>query len=255
MSHIDRICSHEHPSIFSYEPFPLCWSRSSSKSSSSSSSTTTSSPTSSTRHAISTLFKVLLIISTAFAAWKGLCFVTASSSPVIVVISESMEPAFYRGDVLFVWNRAEVFDVGEVAVCWFEGRPLPMVHRIVQRVPEYGVGRNERYYTTFLTAIAADRLLTYRAKSSALPTIEHPQYQYLTKGDNNDRDDTPLYPPGQPYVKRHEVIGTIKGYIPYLGWVTILMNEHPWLKTAVFGAVGTFSFLRKKQVEPRGVKT
>ena len=85
--------------------------------------------------------------------------------------------------------------------------------------------------------------------------IEHPQYQYLTKGDNNDRDDTPLYPPGQPYVKRHEVIGTIKGYIPYLGWVTILMNEHPWLKAAVFGAVGSFSFLRKKQTEPHGVKS
>lgn len=70
-----------------------------------------------------------------------------------------MEPAFYRGDVLFVWNRAEVFDVGEVAVCWFEGRPLPMVHRIVQRVPDYGVGRNERY-TTPLTTVAEDTLLT-----------------------------------------------------------------------------------------------
>ena len=55
-----------------------------------------------------------------------------------------MEPAFYRGDVLFVWNRAEIFDVGEIAVCWFKGRPLPMVHRIIQRLPDYEAAKNER---------------------------------------------------------------------------------------------------------------
>lgn len=86
--------------------------------------------------------------------------------------------------------------------------------------------------------------------SNTLPAMARPQYQYLTKGDNNNGDDTLLYPPGQPYVKRHEIIGTIKGYIPYVGWVTILLSEHPWLKTAVFGAVGASSLLRRKRVTP-----
>ena len=84
----------------------------------------------------------------------------------------------------------------------------------------------------------------YYSIAPSVPAI--PQYQYLTKGDNNDRDDVPLYPPGQLYVKRSEIIGTIKGYIPYAGWVTILLSEHPWLKTAVFGAVGSFSLLRRR---------
>ena len=69
-----------------------------------------------------------------------------SSSPVIVVTSESMEPAFYRGDILFVWNRDEDFKVGEVVVCWFKGRELPMVHRVVRKVPRISrTGGNRRY--------------------------------------------------------------------------------------------------------------
>lgn len=80
-----------------------------------------------------------------------------------------------------------------------------------------------------------------------MSALEKPSYQYLTKGDNNDRDDTPLYPPGQPYVKRHEIIGTVKGYIPYIGWATILMSENPWLKTTVFAAVGASALIRRKR--------
>ena len=213
---------------------------------------------SSTRHILTTISKVLLIISTAFAAWHSLCFITASSSPVVVVISESMEPAFYRGDVLFVWNRADVFEVGEIAVCWFKGRPLPMVHRIVQRMPDPGTGNaiagNERSvapnahllwsYSRIIKAHSYGWQLVYYSSTISVPEI--PYYQYLTKGDNNDRDDVPLYPPGQRFVKRREIIGTIKGYVPYAGWITILLSEHPWLKTAVFGAVGSFSLLRRK---------
>ena len=80
-----------------------------------------------------------------YAAFKGLCYASATSRPVIAVVSESMEPAFQRGDVLFVWNRTKVFDVGEIAVCWFEGRPLPMVHRIITRLPDLDAGSNKRY--------------------------------------------------------------------------------------------------------------
>lgn len=37
--------------------------------------------------------------------WKGLSVVTDSPSPIVVVLSGSMEPAFQRGDLLFLWNR------------------------------------------------------------------------------------------------------------------------------------------------------
>jgi len=37
--------------------------------------------------------------------WKGLSVATDSPSPIVVVLSGSMEPAFQRGDLLFLWNR------------------------------------------------------------------------------------------------------------------------------------------------------
>lgn len=64
--------------------------------------------------------------------WKGLSFVANSSTPIICVISESMAPAFHRGDILFLWNRTSSIEVGDIPVVWFDDAPLPMVHRVVQ---------------------------------------------------------------------------------------------------------------------------
>ena len=33
---------------------------------------------------------------------------TNSQSPVVVVLSGSMEPGFYRGDILFLYNRKSI---------------------------------------------------------------------------------------------------------------------------------------------------
>lgn len=50
----------------------------------------------------------------------------------MVVISESMAPAFHRGDIIFLWNRSKLVNVGDIPVVWFRSQPLPMVHRAVQ---------------------------------------------------------------------------------------------------------------------------
>lgn len=50
----------------------------------------------------------------------------------MVVISESMAPAFHRGDIIFLWNRSKLVNVGDIPVVWFKSQPLPMVHRAVQ---------------------------------------------------------------------------------------------------------------------------
>lgn len=52
----------------------------------------------------------------------------------------------------------------------------------------------------------------------------------LTKGDNNDVDDTLLYPVGQKFVDRDEIVGVVVAYAPFLGWATIVFEEYPWLK-------------------------
>ena len=44
-----------------------------------------------------------------------------------------MEPAFYRGDLLFLTNhREEPIRVGEIVVFKVEGREIPIVHRVIK---------------------------------------------------------------------------------------------------------------------------
>lgn len=74
-----------------------------------------------------------LVLSTAFMLWKGLSVVTDSQSPIVVVLSGSMEPAFQRGDLLFLWNRAKETKIGEVVVYSVKGKDIPIVHRVVRR--------------------------------------------------------------------------------------------------------------------------
>jgi signal peptidase len=71
--------------------------------------------------------------------WKGISVITDSPSPIVVVLSGSMEPAFQRGDLLFLWNRNFLrdTDVGEVVVYNVKGKDIPIVHRVVRR---FGTG-------------------------------------------------------------------------------------------------------------------
>jgi len=51
---------------------------------------------------------------------------------VVVVLSGSMEPAFYRGDILFLNMGQKPFRAGEVVVFNINGRDIPIVHRIIK---------------------------------------------------------------------------------------------------------------------------
>ncbi|KAK7729126.1 Signal peptidase complex catalytic subunit [Diaporthe eres] len=67
-----------------------------------------------------------------------LSVVTDSPSPIVVVLSGSMEPAFQRGDLLFLWNRnlIQETDVGEVVVYNVRDKDIPIVHRVVRKFGE-----------------------------------------------------------------------------------------------------------------------
>lgn len=73
-----------------------------------------------------------MIVSSALMIWKGLMVVTGSESPIVVVLSGSMEPAFHRGDLLFLTNQEEPIRVGEIVVFKVEGRDIPIVHRVLK---------------------------------------------------------------------------------------------------------------------------
>ncbi|XP_008476695.1 signal peptidase complex catalytic subunit SEC11A-like [Diaphorina citri] len=82
------------------------------------------------------LYQVLsfgMIVSSALMIWKGLMVLTGSESPIVVVLSGSMEPAFHRGDLLFLTNyQEEPVRVGEIVVFKVEGRDIPIVHRVLK---------------------------------------------------------------------------------------------------------------------------
>jgi len=56
-------------------------------------------------HSTSQALNPAMIVFSALMIWKGLMFITKSESPVVVVLSGSMEPAFQRGDILFLNNQ------------------------------------------------------------------------------------------------------------------------------------------------------
>ena len=85
----------------------------------------------------------------------------------------------------------------------------------------------------------AAAVLTLRARDKPL--------KLLTKGDNNMADDTELYAKGQDYLNRSEdIIGSVVGYIPFVGYVTILLSEHPWMKTVLLGLMGIMVVLQRE---------
>jgi signal peptidase len=102
--------------------------------------------------------------------------------------------------------------IGEVVVYNVRGKDIPIVHRVVRR---FGGGETP--------------------------------LQLLTKGDNNAADDTELYAQGQNYLERSkDVIGSVVGYVPLVGYVTILLSEYPWLKTAMLAIMGLTVVLQRE---------
>ncbi|KAE9416569.1 hypothetical protein Angca_007499, partial [Angiostrongylus cantonensis] len=134
-----------------------------------------------------------MVVSSALMIWKGLMVVTGSESPIVVVLSGSMEPAFFRGDLLLLTNdQSDPIRTGDVTVFKIEGRDIPIVHRVIKV------------------------------------------------------DDRGLYAPGQMWLHRSDVVGRTKGILPYVGMVTILMNDYPKLKYAVLGLLGLFVIIHRE---------
>jgi signal peptidase I len=135
-----------------------------------------------------------------------LMVVTKSESPVVVVLSGSMEPAFQRGDILFLNNQDDPIRVGEIVVFKIKEREIPIVHRVMK---------------------------VYENRETG-------EVEVRTKGDNNNVDDETLYAPGQKWLKREDILGRARGTLRYLGMVTIILNDYPPVKIILIGIMGLF---------------
>ncbi|GAY63106.1 DNA-directed RNA polymerase III subunit RPC6 [Citrus sinensis] len=167
-----------------------------------------------------------MIVTSALIIWKALMCITGSESPVVVVLSGSMEPGFKRGDILFLHMSKDPIRAGEIVVFNVDGREIPIVHRVIKVHERQDTG----------------------------------EVEVLTKGDNNYGDDRLLYAQGQLWLKRQHIMGRAVGsgfgaplaifgedlpgpnlalrFLPYVGWVTIIMTEKPIIKYILIGALG-----------------
>ncbi|GIY37926.1 signal peptidase complex catalytic subunit SEC11A [Caerostris extrusa] len=130
---------------------------------------------------------------------------------LMVVTVEAWSQPFIRGDLLFLTNHKEdPVRVGDIVVFKVEGRDIPIVHRV----------------------------LKIHEKNNGTVKI-------LTKGDNNSVDDRGLYAPGQLWLEKKDIVGRARGFVPYVGIVTILMNDYPKFKYAVLGCLGLFVLIHR----------
>ena len=116
-----------------------------------------------------------------------------TETPIVVVVSGSMEPQIHEGDMLFVMGiepenikSGTIEDkTGDIIVFnaqWHTAPLDPIVHRVINK---YQVG--DKWY-------------------------------FETKGDANVLPD-------QEDVSEDDIIGVVVGGIPYIGWVKIFLTE------------------------------
>ena len=131
-----------------------------------------------------------------------------------------MEPAFERGDILFLYNgkKEKQVETGDIVVFNLKDRDIPIVHRVLRT-----------------------HVVRTQEGSSSSPSSEpaaEPTDYILTKGDNNYNDDRVLYDPGQLWIHESNLLGRAVGYLPYAGMATIIMNDYPIIKFALIAFLG-----------------
>ncbi|PKU39712.1 signal peptidase complex catalytic subunit sec11c [Limosa lapponica baueri] len=81
---------------------------------------------------------------------------------------------------------------------------------------------------------------------TSLPSRENGNIKFLTKGDNNEVDDRGLYKEGQNWLEKKDVVGRARGFLPYVGMVTIIMNDYPKFKYALLAVMGAYVLLKRE---------
>ncbi|EEB08127.1 signal peptidase subunit Sec11 [Schizosaccharomyces japonicus yFS275] len=180
------------------------------------------------RQGIAQLLNFLLVLSSAFMGYKTLGMFTNSDCPVVVVLSESMEPSFKRGDILLLDNRMPKLEPTD--------QPQSLWSKIIYGSP-VGIGD----------------IVVYNLPHRAIPIVHRVtklyddgnQTKLITKGDNNQVDDVNLFPRSMTYLDReNDVSGIVRGYVPYLGMITILLTDYPKFKYLLLGTLGLFTLVQ-----------
>lgn len=159
------------------------------------------------------IINLSMVVCSALAIWKSLMVITNTQGPICVVLSASMEPALFRGDILLMTNyESDPIRVGEIVIFKIEGKEIPIVHRVLE--------------------------IHERADLS---------FDILTKGDNNDGYDHGLYAKDQLWLNSKHIIGRARFTVPYIGMITIKLTEKPIIKYIVIGFFAFLILLNKEE--------
>ncbi|CAO3636835.1 unnamed protein product [Cunninghamella echinulata] len=155
----------------------------------------------------------LTMFASTYMIWKSLSLALNNERPVMVVLSTSMDPAINRGDlIVLTLPQNEPIQINDICVFKLPGREVPIVHRVIKLHDDIKTGK---------------------------------QY-LLTKGDSNIGDDRLLYDNDQMWISEDHIVGIVKGFVPYVGMITIIMNDHPFIKYVLLGLISLFAILRRK---------
>lgn len=135
-----------------------------------------------------------LAFSGAFLIYYIMQIALNTDSPMVVVVSGSMEPNLHKGDLLFLKGK-DAEDIkngtiegkeGDIIVfnargLWIHAPSDPIVHRVVDKMYDNG-------------------------------------WFFLTKGDANPNPD-------EAWVPETRILGVVVGRIPYIGWVKIILTD------------------------------
>jgi len=114
------------------------------------------------------------------------------------------------------------YEIGDITVYKIPGQDIPIVHRILETHD------------------------VVKAVNGVRESKPRPENQLiLTKGDNNYLDDVELYQ-GLDWLERKHIVGKVRGFLPYVGYVTIAMNDFPQLKYALLGGLGLLALVQRE---------
>ncbi|MHA2425613.1 MAG: signal peptidase I [Candidatus Thorarchaeota archaeon] len=130
------------------------------------------------------LFTLVTILTIALSGYTSLMLTMGTTSPLVVVTSESMRPNLERGDLLVIQARSEEYiSLGDIIVFWTDWHPdSPIVHRVVEIIEDQENGR-----------------------------------QFVTKGDNNPTNDR-----GERTIE--DLLGVVVLRIPFIGHVSMFLQ-------------------------------
>jgi len=165
-----------------------------------------------------TLIILIAVLGSSLAAYEGLIVALGIEQPIMIVVSDSMEPTIGLGDFVAVRTvRLSQISIGNVIVYEKSLSNIRIVHRVICIVTSSSSQCQSPWYP-YLTCY--------------VPPC------YYTKGDNN-------FAPDPWVVLSNEIVAVWTGFrIPYLGMTILCLRQDPtcpspWAITSItsLGAV------------------